>query len=175
MDTTQQSDARLATTRPTDSEPTDSEPSDSELATEPVAYWTGVAYQDVIRFIRQRQAELGFTQPQYWILRHLSTEDLAADDGGMTVPELTGAMTSYLRPEDDIAGDAEAVLERGWVTRDAAGRLRITAAGDRARAELKSHAPQWRAEIHAGIDDADYATTVRVLRRMMRNVGSALV
>ena len=61
------------------------------------------------------------------------------------------------------------------MTRDGDGRLRITEAGDAARAGLKTHAPDWRARIHDGIDDADYVTTLTVLRRMMRNVGSDLL
>ncbi|MFF1902767.1 MarR family winged helix-turn-helix transcriptional regulator [Kitasatospora sp. NPDC058218] len=149
--------------------------SQEELAAQPVAYWTGVAYQEIIGFIRRRQAELGFTQPQYWMLRHLSKHDISPDGHGMTVPELAEAMKSYLRPEDDPAGEAEALLELGWVTQDGVGRLWITESGDAARAALKTHAPAWRDLIHEGVDDADYATTLRVLRRMMRNVGSDLV
>lgn len=38
-------------------------------------------------------------------------------------------------------------------------------------AGLKRHAPAIRAAIHEGVDDADYATTVAVLQRMIRNVG----
>ncbi|RII11693.1 hypothetical protein DSC45_27670 [Streptomyces sp. YIM 130001] len=143
---------------------------DRELATEPVAYWTGIAHQEILAFIRARQAEAGFTQPQYWILRFLSPHDLAADDRGTTLPELTDTTKSYRQAEDDLAADAEILLERGWITREPDGRLRITGAGDRARTELKARAPAWRAHIHAGIDDADYATTVRVLQRMLRNV-----
>ena len=35
--------------------------------------------------------------------------------------------------------------------------------------ELKAHAPAIRARIHEGIDEADYATTVKVLRRLISN------
>ncbi|MFI6849308.1 MarR family winged helix-turn-helix transcriptional regulator [Kitasatospora sp. NBC_00085] len=144
------------------------------LAAEPVAYWTGVAYEEIIAFIRRQQAELGFTQPQYWMLRHLSRNDISKDGHGMTVPELVDATASYLRPEDDLDAEAEVLLERGWVSRDDDGRLWITEAGDAARAGLKSQAPAIRARIHEGIDDADYAAALRVLQRMLRNVGSPL-
>lgn len=146
-----------------------------DLAAQPVGYWTGVANAEIIGFIRRQQAQLGFTQPQFWMLRHLSRNDLSADGHGMTVPELVDAMKTYLRAGDDLAADAETSLDRGWVTRDAGGRLWITEAGDAARVELKTHAPAWRERIHAGIDDADYVTTLRVLQRMMRNVGSELL
>lgn len=44
--------------------------SDAELAGQPAAYWTGVAYEALIAFTRARQAELGFTQPGFWLLRN---------------------------------------------------------------------------------------------------------
>ncbi|MCF2530276.1 MarR family winged helix-turn-helix transcriptional regulator [Yinghuangia soli] len=148
---------------------------DAELAGQPVGYWTGVAYEAVIGYIREQQAGLGFTQPQYWMLRHLSKNDISVDGRGMSIAELVGATQTYLREEDDLAAEAEVLLERGWVTRDGDGRLWITEAGDAARADLKTHAPEWRAAMHEGIDDADYVTALKVLRQMMRNVGSPLV
>ncbi|MER6994488.1 MarR family winged helix-turn-helix transcriptional regulator [Streptomyces sp. NPDC000410] len=149
--------------------------SEEELAAQPIAYWAGVAHDAILGFIRQRQAELGFTQPQYWMLRYLSKNDISVDGHGMTVAELLEVTKTYRRVEDDLAADAETMLARGWVTRDGEGRLWITEAGDAARADLKAHAPAWRDRIHEGIDDADYVTTVKVLRQMMRNVGSELV
>lgn len=148
--------------------------SDAELAAQPAAYWTGVAHEALIAFTRARQAEHGFTQPQYWLLRNLSKNDLSPDGHGMTVPELQQAMSSYIRPEDDLYAEAEVLLERGWLTRDDEGRLCITAAGDEARAGLKQHAPAIRDRIHQGIDDADYVTTVKVLQQMIRNTGQAM-
>ncbi|GAB2581876.1 hypothetical protein GCM10027168_13260 [Streptomyces capparidis] len=148
--------------------------SDAELAAQPAAHWTGVAHEALIAFTRARQAELGFTQPQYWLLRNLSKSDLSPDGHGMTVPELRQAMSTYIRPEDDLGAEAEVLLERGWLTRDGEGRLWITEAGDEARADLKRHAPAIRERIHQGIDDADYVTTLKVLQRMIRNTGGAL-
>ncbi|MFG2285497.1 MarR family transcriptional regulator [Streptomyces sp. NPDC048595] len=148
--------------------------SDAELAGQPAAYWTGVAYESLIAFTRARQAELGFTQPQYWLLRNLSKNDLSPDGQGMTLTELQQAMRSYLRPEDDLAAESELLLERGWLTRDAEKRLWITEAGERARADLKRHAPAIRDRIHQGISDTDYVTALKVLRQMIQNTGGAM-
>lgn len=145
--------------------------SDAELAGQPAAYWTGLAYEALIAFTRARQAELGFTQPGFWLLRNLSRHDISPDGRGMTVPELERAMSSYLRSEDDLEAEAAVLLERGWLTRDGEGRLWITEAGEEARLSLKQHAPAIRERIHEGIDDADYVTTLRVLQRMIRNTG----
>jgi hypothetical protein len=143
---------------------------DAELAAQPAGYWTGVAYEAIISFTRAQQAGLGFSQPQFWLLRNLSKNDLSPDGHGMTLPELQQAMRSYIRPEDDLKAEAEILLERGWLTRDAEGRLWITEPGDEARARLKQHAPAIRARIHQGIDDADYVTALKVLQRMIDNV-----
>ncbi|MEW1639922.1 MarR family winged helix-turn-helix transcriptional regulator [Streptomyces sp. NPDC093801] len=147
--------------------------SDAELAGQPAAYWTGVAYEALIAFTRARQAEKGYTQPQFWLLRNLSANDISADGEGMTTAELQAAMSSYIRPEDDLAAEAAVLVERGWLTRDAEDRLWLTEEGERARVGLARNAPAIRAALHAGIDDADYVTTVKVLRQLIRNAGGA--
>ncbi|WP_461712305.1 MarR family transcriptional regulator [Streptomyces sp. DSM 41013] len=145
--------------------------SDAELASQPAAYWTGVAYEALIAYIRARQAEKGYTQPQFWLLRNLSKNDISPDGEGMTLPELRQTMTSYIRPEDDLAAEAEVLLERSWLTRDAEKRLWLTAEGEQARVDMASIAPSIVAVLHEGIDDADYVTTVKVLQRLIRNAG----
>ncbi len=144
---------------------------DAQLAAQPAGYWTGVAYEAVIGFIRARQAERGYTQPQYWLLRHLSPRDLSPDGRGMTLAALDEAMRSYLRAEDDLAAEAEVLVGRGWLRWDEDRRVWITEEGDEALLRLKAGAPEMRAALHEGIDDADYATTVKVLQRLIRNAG----
>ena len=146
---------------------------DVELAGQPAAYWTGVAYESIIAFTRARQAELGLTQPQFWLLRNLSKNDLLPDGGGRTVPELRQAMTSYLRAEDDLDVEADALVDRGWLSRDENGRLRITEAGENARTRLSQHAPAIRALIHKDIDDKEYITALKVLRQLILNTGGS--
>ncbi|MER5929950.1 MarR family transcriptional regulator [Streptomyces sp. NPDC002054] len=142
---------------------------DRELAAQPAAYWTGMAYEALIAFTRARQAEHGFTQPQFWLLRNLSANDLSPDGQGRTVVELRQAMSSYLRAEDDLEAEAEVLLERGWLRRDGEGRLWITEVGEVARVDLGKHSPAIREAIHRGIDDADYVTVLKVLRQMLQN------
>lgn len=109
----------------------DQQLSDAELAAQPAAYWTGVAHEALIAYTRERQAEKGYTQPQFWLLRNLSAADISPDGSGMTLPELQRAMASYIRPEDDLAVEAEALVRRGWLRRDADDRLWITEEGSR--------------------------------------------
>ncbi|MDG4858919.1 MarR family winged helix-turn-helix transcriptional regulator [Streptomyces sp. T-3] len=143
---------------------------DKELAAQPVAYWTDITHKEVIGFIRGQLAELGLSQPQYWLLRHLSAHDLSADGQGQTIDELRAALREYVQPGDEPVADAEVLCAHGWLLRDDDGRLWITEAGEAARQRVKAAVPRIRAAIHRGIDDADYATTVRVLRTMLANV-----
>ncbi|MFG2824870.1 MarR family transcriptional regulator [Kitasatospora sp. NPDC048365] len=144
---------------------------DAELAGQPAAYWTGVAYEALIAYTRAQQAERGYTQPQFWLLRNLSKNDISPDGEGMTVSELREAMASYIRPEDDLAAEAEVLVERGWLTSDGDNRLWLTEEGEQARVRLARDAPAIRAALHEGIDDADYVVTVKVLQRLIRNAG----
>ncbi|WP_430477884.1 MarR family transcriptional regulator [Streptomyces sp. P11-1] len=148
--------------------------SDAGLAGQPAAYWTGVAYEALIAYIRAQQAAKGYTQPQFWLLRNLSVNDISPDGEGMTLSELREAMASYLRPEDNLAAEAEALLERGWLTQDTEDRLWLTPEGEQARVDLARNAPAIRAALHKGIDDADYVTTVKVLQQLIRNAGGAV-
>lgn len=148
--------------------------SDAELAGQPAAYWTGVAYEALIAYIRARQAEKGYTQPQFWLLRNLSVNDISPTGDGMTLSELRAAMASYIRPEDDLAAEAEVLVERGWLRRDAEDRLWLTEEGEQARVELARNAPAIRAALHEGIDDAEYVTTIKVLQRLIRNAGGTV-
>ncbi|MFI1356617.1 MarR family transcriptional regulator [Streptomyces sp. NPDC020898] len=143
--------------------------SDADLAGQPAAYWTGVAYEALIAYTRAQQAKKGYTQPQFWLLRNLSEHDISPDGEGMTLPELREAMNSYIRPEDDLAAEAEVLVERGWLSRDLEDRLWLTKEGEQARIDLARNAPAIRAALHEGIDDTDYVTTVKVLQQLIRN------
>ncbi|MGW6564124.1 MarR family transcriptional regulator [Streptomyces sp. NPDC054975] len=150
---------------------TDRSMSDEELARQPAAYWTGVAYEALIAFTRARQLEKGYTQPQFWLLRNLSVNDISPDGEGMTVAGLREAMKSYIRPEDDLEAESAVLEERGWLKRDAENRLWLTEEGEQARVDLARHSPAIRAALHEGIDDADYVVALRVLGQLVRNAG----
>ncbi|MFF9870344.1 MarR family winged helix-turn-helix transcriptional regulator [Streptomyces sp. NPDC013953] len=151
------------------------DPADIELAEQPIGYWTKVAYEAVIGHIRGEMAELGTSQPQYWLLRHLSVHDLNPDGRGRTVAQLVAQMREFLRDGDDLEAESGRLVERGWLRRDDGGRLWITDAGETARVRIKEQAPRWRARLHDGVDDADYVTTLKVLRRMIENAGHVAV
>jgi len=142
---------------------------DAHMSSEPPAYWTRLAYESVIGFIRAEQAKRGFTQPQFWILRHLSPNDLSAHGHGMTLAQLQEAMAEYIRPEDDLATEAEELLGRGRIRRASDDKLVLTDEGEATRLAWKAYGPEIRAIVQEGIDDADYATTIKVLKKLISN------
>lgn len=145
--------------------------SDAELAGQPAAYLTGLAYEALIAYTRARMEEKGYTQPQLWLLRNLSSNDLSRDGQGKTIPELRTAMAAYIRPEDDLVTEADTLVKRRWLSKDTGDRYWLTSAGEQARVDMADHPPAIRAGIHEGIDDSDYVTTVKVLQRLIRNAG----
>jgi hypothetical protein len=145
---------------------------EARTSSEPPAYWTRLAYESVIGFIRAEQGKRGFTQPQFWILRHLSPHDLSAHGDGMTVLQLEEAMAEYIRPEDDLEAEAEELLSRGQIRRAADGTLSLTEEGEVARLAWKAYAPEIRALVFEGIEDAEYATAIKVLKKLISNTRS---
>ncbi|MFJ7771070.1 MarR family transcriptional regulator [Streptomyces sp. NPDC097107] len=148
--------------------------SDAELAGQPAAYWTGVAYRALIAYTQAQLVEKGCTQPQSWLLRNPPANDISPDGEGMTLPELREAITSCVRPEDDLAAEAGVLLERGWPARDAGHRPWLTEEGERARLDLARDTPAIRAALHEGIDDADYVITLKAPRRLIRDAGGTV-
>jgi hypothetical protein len=72
-----------------------------------------------------------------------------------------------MRPEAEI----DETITRGWITEDAEGRLGITTEGKAFYATAAALQDELRAERHAGISDADYVTTLKVLQRFIHNTG----
>lgn len=104
------------------------------------------------------------TQPQWWVLHQLSLHP-----GGMT----QDAMVAVIGPNESDAVILEAIATaegNGWVRRDG-DLLAATASGSerfRAAAEVQR---ELDAERRQGISDAEYAMTITVLQRTIRNVG----
>ncbi|MFE1829652.1 MarR family winged helix-turn-helix transcriptional regulator [Streptomyces yangpuensis] len=136
-----------------------------QLAAQPIGHWSRTAAGLVIAGLRTALAEEHLTQPHWWTLNHI-----AGAPGHWTRP----ALTAKLAPYDDQHTDFDAVYDdlaaRGWLT-ETTDRLTLTEAGEAAR--LRAH--DRNAEVHArmreGIDDAEYAATIDVLRRIVANLG----
>ncbi|MGW7135390.1 MarR family winged helix-turn-helix transcriptional regulator [Streptomyces xanthophaeus] len=140
---------------------------DAELIRQPIGYWSWAAYDAVVGRTRAALAELGTTQPQWWVLAQVATATEVK-----TRDEVTAVLRNYLAVGEAVLDEeTDTLVVRGWITQDASGRLGITPEGreffDRA-ATLQEDL--W-AERHAGISDEEYLITLKVLQRFVHNVG----
>jgi hypothetical protein len=135
-----------------------------ELAKQPPGYWTGEAYRTIVGRIR---AELGvedLTQPHWWTLNHV-----AGSPGTWTRAKLA----EKLAPYDDQGLDFDAVFDdlvsRGWMTEDEG--FVLTEEGEDGRLRARDRAARSHKQTFEGIDTAEYAAALNVLRRMIDNLG----
>ncbi|MFJ3878887.1 MarR family winged helix-turn-helix transcriptional regulator [Streptomyces sp. NPDC090077] len=152
----------------TDQAPADPAASDDALATQPIGYWSGLAHEAVTRHLRDAMARIDVTQPQYWVLNRVN--------GGAGAPvreEVAAQLTPLADGPHEIARVVDQLLHRGWLHADEDGRLRLTGEGEAARVRLRALVTEQRAVVHEGIDDAEYVTALKVLRRMAANVEAA--
>jgi hypothetical protein len=127
-------------------------------------------------------------KPIGWWVKHLDRTLEDALDGALAVEGVTrrqwqllnlaaaqGAL-SGMAPffADPVEADepVAALVRRGWVRRDGE-RLTLTADGAAARDRLMVTVRSQRQRAMDGIEPAEYAATVAVLRRMAVNMGGA--
>lgn len=139
---------------------------DDELAGQPVGYWSWAAHKAVVDHIRATLAGHGVSQPQWWVLAQL-----AGSEEGRTREELTAVLGGYLDVGDLLESEMDTVVSRGWADQDGSQRLRITPQGAALHAELAEVQRSLRTQIHDGIPDEEYVRTLKVLQRMIHNVG----
>ncbi|MER5736420.1 MULTISPECIES: MarR family transcriptional regulator [unclassified Streptomyces] len=138
-----------------------------ELAAQPIGAWTGMAFRLVVGALREQLAVEDLTQPHWWTLNHV-----AGAPGRWNRAELTERLARWAdagTPFHDVFDDLAA---RGWLTEEeGTGRMTLTAAGEEGRARAGERNLRVHRQVHEGIDEADFATTIDVLRRMVANMG----
>ncbi|MFJ6782045.1 MarR family winged helix-turn-helix transcriptional regulator [Streptomyces yangpuensis] len=136
-----------------------------QLAAQPIGHWSRTAAGLVIGGLRTALAEENLTQPHWWTLNHV-----AGAPGTWTRP----ALTAKLAPYDDQHTDFDTVYDdlasRGWLTETTDG-LTLTDAGEAGRLRARDRNAEVHATMRKGIDDAAYAATIDVLRRIVANLG----
>lgn len=133
-------------------------------ALQPLGFWTVRAGEAIRARTRGRLAELGVTQPEWWVLHQLSMHP-----SGMEENEII-AIVGPNESDESIVDAIAAGVGKGWIDR-AGSRVRLTDDGaDRfhAAAEVQR---QLNDERRQGISDREYATTIEVLQRTITNVG----
>ncbi|MEU9300034.1 MarR family winged helix-turn-helix transcriptional regulator [Streptomyces sp. NPDC048269] len=141
---------------------------DAELVQQPIGYWSWAAYEAVVNRTRGALAQLGTTQPQWWILHQVSV----AAGKPRSRDEVTETLKGYLAVgQEAVAEELDTAVARGWITQDAGGNLEMTVEGREFYERAAALQRDLRDERHAGIPDEEYLITLKVLQRFIHNTG----
>ncbi|TDT37246.1 DNA-binding MarR family transcriptional regulator [Streptomyces sp. BK208] len=141
--------------------------SDSELVRQPVGYWAWAAYKAVVTRTRAALAELGTTQPQWWVLAQV-----ARAGAPKTRAEVSGLLRNYLDTgPETMEAEIDATITAGWIVEAPDDRLSLTPEGRTFFEKAAALQDDLRTERHAGISDEEYLTTMKVLQRVIHNTG----
>lgn len=135
-------------------------------ARQPLGFWTVRAGEAIGQRTRSALAELGVTQPEWWVLHQLSLHP--AGVGRTHVVDTVGPNETPAAIEEAIAS-AEA---NGWLVADGDS-IRATDSGADVFARCSALQAELQAERMRGITEAEFATTITVLQRTIENVGSS--
>lgn len=135
--------------------------SDAELVNQPIGYWATAAGRAVVGNIRGGLAQYGISQPQWWVLNR----------NGQTREEAMSVLRHYVMPGDDLDAEIDGLLDRGLITLGAENRITLTGEGERVLALCAAWQRDARERTHDGITDEEYVSALKVLQRMIHNVG----
>ncbi|OWA15912.1 transcriptional regulator [Streptomyces sp. CS159] len=143
---------------------------DTELVRQPIGYWTWAAYKAVVTRTRAALAELGTTQPQWWVLAQVARADTPK-----TRAEVSELLRNYLDTGPEaMESEIDATVTAGWIVQAAEtsdGRLSLTPEGRAFFEKAAALQDDLWTERHAGISDEEYLTTMKVLQRVIHNTG----
>lgn len=140
---------------------------DAGLARQPIGYWSWAAHKATVTHIRSALAEHGLTQPPWWVMGQLAD----ADDKGRPRDEIVAMLRGYLDIGASLEPEIDALISRGLITQDSTTRLRLTAEGHELLTRARARVQRAVSEIHDGIPDEEYVRALKVLQRMIHNVG----
>ncbi|MFM9369099.1 MarR family winged helix-turn-helix transcriptional regulator [Streptomyces sp. Da 82-17] len=135
---------------------------DEGLLNQPIGYWSWAANKAVIDYIRAGLAEVDLTQPQWWVINQVR-------DGARSRAEVSTMLSGYLGVGDALQADIDDLLARGLLSGEATISLTGTGAELLERATVRQR--KSLAQIHEGVSDAEFLTTMKVLQRMIHNTG----
>ncbi|WP_077801065.1 MarR family winged helix-turn-helix transcriptional regulator [Streptomyces sp. JHA26] len=141
--------------------------SDAELIRQPIGYWSWAAYNAVVTRTRAALAEIGTTQPQWWVLAQV-----ARADAPKTRAEVRDLLRNYLDTgPETMESEIDATIDAGWILHAPDDLLSLTPAGRTFYEKAAAVQDELWTERHAGISDEEYLTTMKVLQRFIHNTG----
>ncbi len=129
----------------------------------PIGYWIKQADAALTQAIDATQASNGVTRFEWQVLSLIFDGD--------HVPETDIEITlASFADSDDVRAALARLAGSAWIAASAAG-WGVTETGRHAHAQILAAQQQIRQQAMAGIADADYETTVRVLQQLAGNLG----
>ena len=135
----------------------------------PLGYWLRAIEGPLRHTMREAFASFGVTRREW---RTLTTLHAAPS----TAAEIEAALPARREHGHGLHGHRtleqllETFVNRGWATLDR-GSYALTAEGERIHDAVLANVQKVRAQVTAGIPDADYATTMSTLEKVAVNVG----
>lgn len=140
---------------------------DAELIRQPIGYWSWAAFHAVVTRTRAALAEIGTTQPQWWVLAQVARADTPK-----TRDEVARLLRNYLDTGSEaMESEIDRTIAQGWITEDTEGHLSLTAEGGAFHGKAAALQDELWAERHADVSDEEYLTTLKVLQRFIHNTG----
>jgi hypothetical protein len=139
----------------------------NEIKSQPIGFWTGEAYRHIARAIRESLAAKDLTQPQWWMLNHVA-------NGRWTRKALLNKLAPANANEQNLDLDRELddLIERAWLAHDTTTQhLSLTALGEQGRQQTWDRNGATHRRMIAGVSDEQYEDCIRVLQRIVGNLG----
>ncbi|SDS57795.1 MarR family winged helix-turn-helix transcriptional regulator [Microlunatus soli] len=139
----------------------------SNRADQPIGYWAGEAYRRISAGLIRSLAEVGVSQPQWWVLIRLA-------DAPRPVPRerVVTELQPYSDNEEgrDVDLDVADLVDRGAV-RDDNDALTITEAGTALLAAARTNNERAHRSMRAALTDDEYAAMIDGLRKIVGALG----
>lgn len=84
---------------------------------------------------------------------------------------MVALLSGYLDVGDGMEPEIDTLLDRSLITQDPGTRLRLTPEGHALRDRAYARVQRASAEIHEGVPPEEFVRTLKVLQRMIHNVG----
>ena len=131
---------------------------------QPIGFWTVRAGEAVRARTRGALAEIGVTQPEWWVLHQLSLHPDGVD---------RAEVVETIGPNDTpsvIESAIESAIEKGWIRAEGT-HLRASEVGTEQFERAAAIQQALQEERMKGISAEDFAATITVLQKTIANVG----
>lgn len=130
----------------------------------PIGYWIKQADNTLTAQINAAQSAHGISRPEWQILNTLK------ETGGVGREQIFETMRTFV-DSPSFAELLRRLGERGWIEQQASAEYQLTEEGRRQYDAIFATQKEVRQRAMQGISEAEYTTAVRVLQRIVINLG----